>query len=204
MNEPVVRDGVPLINIDGTPALCKEEGCCLEEGGTEDCPVCSSLVPRFLRFELNSTWEDGNYVKGPFDPECVNCTGCSALTGLDFVVPYIPDTSTIRCRWYGVYDLGNLASCMYYQATVFVHLERLGAVGTTVTLEVHATLQTLIQQPIGCNFANIVTVAEKVNVADITNWDCGEMSATILTPARLHDNSPTCAVTGGSITIGTA
>ena len=204
MNDPVIYNNIPLINISGIPALCKENGCCGDEVGVE-CVLCASLVPEVLRFTINSTWTDGNYVKGPFDPECTNCTDCSELAGLSFMVPFtgsVAIPSYNRCSWYGVFELNDLTSCLHNQAVVFVRLNQAGGTGNPVILTVSITFQTDNQQPIGCGFNNQVTVTEERDVSDLPSWDCNTMQTTVATPARFHANDPTCEVTGGSITIG--
>ena len=37
---PVIRNGLPLVNADGTPALCKEGGCCGGGGIPRNCCGC--------------------------------------------------------------------------------------------------------------------------------------------------------------------
>ena len=48
---PVIRNGLPLVNADGTPALCKPEGCCGEVG--LECISCEDVNNAPTRWQVD-------------------------------------------------------------------------------------------------------------------------------------------------------
>ena len=168
---PVIRNGIPLINYDGTPALCKVGGCCGGSGETVNCSVCDATqVPKYLLVTIDTAWRDG------VNPDCENCVGCSVLQGMSFMVPFTGShvAGPVRwCDWYSVFDI-YATSCVFPRAIVTVTLRKDGTLPVTLRVEILISGQYLGPP---CGSYTGADIASTQNVEDLPGWTCDSMAA---------------------------
>lgn len=192
MNPAVKSNGVPLVNTNGVPALCKTTGCC-GEVGTVLCGACDGDVPANLRVALSGIdWEDQTLPSGY---PCENCTGCSEIPDFNFIVPFQRDTG-FTCVWWGAYDVEDLTSCVVQSVAVRIVISR-------------QTLSGLIKgsgtangNPL-CDLSTTgFSVVWSESLAGLPDWTCETMEFDITANPTGPTPTPLCTnPTGGNVTI---
>ena len=188
--------GLPLINANGSPAICKAAGCCGGGGTTVNCSICGNgIVPEYVRVSLDGV----TFSPGDGTSPCQNCDDCEEANGLSFIVPYSGEVAG-ACWWIGDYDVDDLTTCGGVLVTVEVQLSSFFGTPLTLALNLHSEVPGTL--PPGCISRALLNAQWEKEVSTIPDWSCSAFVADFPPdPTDLIGYNGCHIVSGGSLKI---